>query len=39
VNFAYADGSAKSMSRQVASVVLEQLINRHDVLDAKPGEF
>jgi hypothetical protein len=39
VNFVYADGSAKSMSRQVASVVLEQLINRHDVLDTKPGEF
>ena len=39
VNFVYADGSAKAMSRQVASVVLEQLINRHDVLDAKPGEF
>jgi prepilin-type N-terminal cleavage/methylation domain-containing protein len=39
VNFVYADGSAKSMSRQVASVVLEQLMNRHDVLDTKPGEF
>jgi hypothetical protein len=39
VNFVYADGSAKPMSRQVASVVLEQLMNRHDVLDVKPGEF
>ena len=39
VNFLYADGSAKSMSRQVAAIVLEQLMNRHDVLDRKPGEF
>jgi hypothetical protein len=39
VSFVYADGSAKSMSRQIAPVVLEQLMNRHDVLDGKPGEF
>ena len=39
VNFVYADGSAKPMSRQVASIVLEQLMNRRDVLDRKPGEF
>ena len=39
VNFVYADGSAKPMSRQVASVVLEQLMNRRDVLNGKPGEF
>ncbi len=39
VSFVYADGSAKFMSRQIAPVVLEQLINRHDVLDSKPGEF
>jgi prepilin-type N-terminal cleavage/methylation domain-containing protein len=39
VNFVYADGSAKAMSRQVASIVLEQLMNRRDVLDGKPGEF
>ena len=39
VNFVYADGSAKAMSRQVASIVLEQLMNRRDVLDGKPGQF
>ena len=39
VSFVYADGSAKSMSRQIAPVVLEQLMNRCDVLDGKPGEF
>jgi prepilin-type N-terminal cleavage/methylation domain-containing protein len=39
VNFVYADGSAKPMSRQVASGVLEQLMNRRNVLDSKPGEF
>jgi hypothetical protein len=39
VNFLYADGSAKPMSRQVTSVVLEQLMNRHDVVDSQQGEF
>ncbi len=39
VNFVYADGSAKPMSRQVAAIVLEQLMNRHNVLDQKPREF
>ncbi len=39
VNFVYADGSAKSIGRQVASIVLEQLMNRRDVLDRKPSEF
>jgi prepilin-type N-terminal cleavage/methylation domain-containing protein len=39
VNFVYADGSAKPMNRQVAPIVLEQLMNRRDVLDGKPGEF
>ena len=39
VNFVYADGSAKAMSRQIATVVLEQLINRKNVLESQPGEF
>jgi prepilin-type N-terminal cleavage/methylation domain-containing protein len=39
VNFVYADGSAKPMNRQVSPIVLEQLMNRHDVIDGKPGEF
>lgn len=39
VNFVYADGSAKPMNRQVSPIVLERLMNRHDVLDGKPGEF
>ena len=39
VNFVYADGSAKPMNRQVAPIVLEQLMNRRDVLDGEPGEF
>ena len=39
VNFVYADGSAKPMSRQVATIVLEQLINRHNVHDRKSVEF
>lgn len=39
VAFVYADGSAKFLNRQIAPVVLEQLMNRHDVMDGKPGEF
>lgn len=39
VNFVYADGSAKPMNRQVATIVLEQLMNRHDVQGQKNADF
>ena len=39
VNFVYADGSAKAISRQIASVVLQQLMNRHDVHEQESVDF